>query len=77
MEDYLGLIDQWILNKDGFVLVYSVASNLAPQNDASIRTFMRRIENRYNMSDKTTAPVVTLAANMVDRSDRVVSKDWG
>lgn len=29
------------------------------------------------MADKTTAPVVALAANMVDRSDRTVSKDWG
>jgi Fe2+ transport system protein B len=59
------------------VLVYSVAEPLAPASDAEIRTIFRRIENKYEMANKKTAPVVVLAANMINRSDRVVSPEFG
>ena len=29
------------------------------------------------MTNRGTAPVIALAANMIDRSDRVVTKEWG
>jgi GTPase SAR1 family protein len=74
MEDYWPLIDNWIDNKDGIVLVYSVE---IPDSFTEVRNFHTKIINRYNLRDPSKAPIVVLAANKTDLPNRLVSREEG
>jgi GTPase KRas len=73
MEDYYPLIDDWIDNKDGFVLVYSVEW---PDSLTRLESFNEKILHRYSqMGNK--GPVVVIAANKIDSPNRSVSLEEG
>jgi small GTP-binding protein len=73
MEDYNLLIDQWIVDKDGLILVYGVD---IPDSLSALQMFSRKIANKYDMADEKKAPVVVLAGNKIDK-DRIVTTEEG
>lgn len=73
MEDYFPLIDDWIDNKDGFILVYSVE---LPDSLTRLRYFHDKILHRYNQQGNK-GPVTVMAANKVDLPNRNVSTEEG
>jgi small GTP-binding protein len=73
MEDYNLLIDQWIVDKDGLILVYGVD---IPDSLISLQMFSRKINNKYDMADEKKAPVVVLAGNKIDK-ERMVTTEEG
>ena len=73
MEDYSLLIDQWIVEKDGLILVYGVD---IPDSLQKLGTFHRKIVSKYDMNDEKNAPVVVLAGNKIDK-ERLVTTEEG
>ncbi|CAG9331790.1 unnamed protein product [Blepharisma stoltei] len=73
MEDYFPLIDDWIDNKDGFILVFSVE---LPDSLQRLRYFQDKILHRYSQQGNK-GPVTIMAANKVDLPNRNVSSEEG
>jgi len=73
MEDYYPLIDDWIDNKDGFILVFSVET---PDSLQRLKYFYEKIAHRYShLGNK--GPAIVIAANKVDIERRNVSPEEG
>lgn len=73
MEDYYHLIDSWIENKDGLILVFSV--NM-PDSLTVLAEFCTKITHRY-IADRKARPLMVLAANKIDVEDRAVTSEEG
>ncbi|CAG9334458.1 unnamed protein product [Blepharisma stoltei] len=73
MEDYSPLVDDWIDNKDGFILVYSVE---LPDSLTRLRFFRDKILHRYQRQGNK-GPVTVMAANKIDIPNRNVSAEEG
>lgn len=73
MEDYHHLIDGWVENKDGLILVFSVDM---PDSLSVLVDFYDKITHRY-ITDGKTRPLMVLAANKIDVEDRTVTSEEG